>query len=184
MTQRSLMQWRTPAFCTALLLALAGCLPALADGPHIAFHGSQGAYTVTLFTAPDPLVSGPVEFTLLVQNASDGTVVSRPRATVDLTLKGQPTVHVALAAGGATNRLLPGAVATLIRPGAYELAIEVSSGGAPPVTFHGGLPVDSNNGRRNTLLISAGLTLLLIVLFLVNQYARQQRRPHGRPAVL
>ena len=52
----------------------------------------------------------------------------------------------------------------------------VNTPGQPAETFAGVLPVESNHGQRNTVLVSVVATVLLIALFLTNQYARQPRR--------
>lgn len=145
---------------------------AWADGPHIAFHGTEGAYTVTLFSAPDPLVAGPAELNLLVQKAEDSSLVSPAEISGELTLDGHAPVPFVLAPGGAANAQLPGARVLLADAGAYALRLRVHVAGAAPVSFAGTLPVETNHGTRNTVVWALVLPGLLIVLFLVNQYAK------------
>ena len=164
------------ALYAAILLALASCAAARADGPHIAFHGTQGAYTITLFSAPDPLVAGPADLTLLVQNAADGSLARVPAATGQLTLPGHAPVSFRLTPGGAANRQLPGATVRLPSAGTYALRLRLTSPTAATLLFSGTLPVEANHGRRNTVLWAVFLPVVLIALFLVNQYAKQLRR--------
>ena len=157
--------------------------PVFADGPHIAFHATEGACTVTLFSAPDPLVAGPVTLTLLVQHAGDGSLVNGATATGELTLPGAEPVRFALRKGGSGNGQLPGATVQLKAPGTYSLGLQVAAGTAP-VRFTGTLPVEVNNGRRNTVLWAVLMPFVLALLFLANQHAKQQLRcPANRRAV-
>ena len=153
-----------------------GVRPAWADGPHIAFHGSEGAYTVTLFTAPDPLVAGPVELNLLVQRAEDGTLVNMAETAGELSLPGHAPVCFRLAPGGAANRDLPGARVLLPDAGRYELGIDIHAAGSVPLHFAGAVSVEANHGKRNTVVWAVVLPVLLILLFLTNQYAKAQLR--------
>ena len=156
---------------------------ARADGPHIAFHASQGAYTVTLFSAPDPLVAGPADLTLLVQNAADGSLAASPSVEGQAALPGHAPVTFRLLPGGAGNRRLLGATVHLADPGTYTFTLAVATPGAAPVTFRGTLPVERNEGRRNTVLWAVFLPMVLIALFLVNQQAKLRlRRTRARAA--
>lgn len=158
---------------------------ARADGPHIAFHGTDGAYTVTLFSAPDPLVAGPAELNLLVQKGEDGSMVSAAEISGELALAGHAPVPFRLSSGGAANRQLPGAAVLLPDAGVYELAMEVRVAGSAPLHFAGSLPVDANHGRRNTVVWAVALPVGLILLFLVNQYAKGElRRGRREPPVV
>ena len=96
-----------------------GAASAWADGPHIAFHGTEGACTVTLFSAPDPLVAGPAGLTLLVQNAGTGTWMASAQATGRLQLAGQRPIPFTLQAGSAGA--MPAATVTLPHAGTYML---------------------------------------------------------------
>ncbi len=163
-------------FSAALALPAVFGGSAYADGPHIAYHGSAGPYTVTLFSAPDPLVTGPVQLTLLVQNSVDGAVAAAPVATALLRLPGHAPVACSFSAGGAANRVLPGATLLLAGEGDYSLTLTVRTPGQPADTFAGTLLVASNHGQRDTVLLSGVATLVLIAFFLTNQYAKQQQR--------
>ena len=164
----------------ALLLLLAAVLPcwqaARADGPHLAFHGTSGAYSITLFSAPDPLVAGEGAFTLLIQRAADSAVLDRAQASGTLRLPGHPAIPLRFAPGGSANRQLPGATVRLADPGTYTLALQVEAAGYPAAHFAGALPVETNHGQRNTVLAAVFFPGVIVTLFLINQYARQQQR--------
>ncbi len=154
-----------------VLWALLFAVPGLADGPHIALHDSQGGYTATLFTAPDPLVVGRVEFLLLVTRGEDGPAVPVRKADLVLELDGRP-VAVSLRQG---DDGVKGAV-ELTRPGRYALMVLIDAGQSDAVRLSGSLPVAENHGRRDAVLWSVLFPLLAILLFLLNQAAKQKLR--------
>ena len=158
-------------FSLAVLLSLA--CTARADGPHIAFHGASGNLTVTLFSAPDPLVAGPADLALLVQNTSDSAITPGASAHGELTLPGHAPVAFTLApgGGGTGNSQLLGVTVPLPAAGDYKLTLDVQAASVS-AHFSGDLPVELNNGRRNTVLWTVLVPLALILLFLVNQYAK------------
>ncbi len=159
------------------LVLLLACLPgaaAWADGPHIAFHGTEGAYTVTLFSAPDPLVAGPVNLTLMVQNAGTGQLAVPSKAEGQLRLAGQVPVRFLFSSGSADADRLPAATAPLLKAGTYTLELNVSVEGDAPARFTGVLPVAENHGQRNTVLWAVFLPLAAVALFLLNQYGKAQ----------
>ena len=171
-----------PRVASQVLFVALPCLlapaSAQADGPHIAFHGTAGRYTGTLFTAPDPLVAGPADLSLLVQGSGDSALLSGPavHATGRLTLAGKPPVAFTLVPGGAANRQLLGATVSLPVAGDYALTLELGRAGEPAVLFQGEVPVEENHGQRNTVLLAVFLPAAFIALFLVNQYAKQRLR--------
>ena len=159
-----------------LCLTFAALTPALADGPHIALHATQGAYEITLFTAPDPLVTGPVQMTLLVQNPETGALLPHVSARGDLKTAAGARVPLTLTLGGSSNAQLVGQTVKLMAPGSYTLRLEVSAAGGAAQVFRGELPVDTNRGKRNTVLWAVFLALAMVGLFLANQTAKQRLR--------
>jgi hypothetical protein len=146
---------------------------ARADGGHIALHATSGAYTVTLFTAPDPLVTGPADISLLVQDAASEAVASDAIAAATLTGPAGP-IHLTLTHAAASNKLLLAGSPVLISSGAYHLQFAVARPGAQPASFTVDLPVAANHTRRTTLVFAMALPLLVVFLFLVNQHAKHQ----------
>ncbi len=158
-----------------VLAGMMAGMPARADGPHIAFHATGGAYAVTVFSAPDPLVAGPAGLTLLVQSAADGSLLRGAGASGELTLPGRAPVRFTLAPGAA-GKELPHSSVVLGTPGAYRLALRVTAPGTAEASFTGVLPVEANHGKRNTVLWAVFLPLLGVVLFLANQQGKRQMR--------
>jgi hypothetical protein len=165
-----------------LVVALGTATAALADGPHIALHATQGRYEVTLFSAPDPLVTGPVELTLLVQDANTGALLSDVTAGGALVPASGAAIPLTLTPGGSSNRQLWGETVRIAAPGNYTLHLRVTAGGGPVAEFSGGLPVDANRGKRNTVLWAVFVLLASIGLFLANQTAKQRLRVARRSA--
>ncbi len=161
-------------YAAFLLVSLRLAPPALGDGPHIAFHDAEGAYAVTLFSAPDPLVAGPADLSLLVESAADGSPASVRSAGGQLSLPGHAPVRFLLAAAAGASPGLLHATVPLASPGDYALALEVGG-----VQFRGTLPVAANHDRRTAVLWTVLLPLLSVALFLLNQQGKQQSRRPG-----
>ncbi len=164
------------------VVGLGGLAPAFADGPHIALHATQGRYEITVFTAPDPLVTGPVELTLLVQDPQTGALLPGVSAEGSLTPASGAAVPLTLTVGGSSNSQLTGETVKLTNPGNYTLRLRISAAAGAPQVFSGTLPVDTNRGKRNTVLWAVFLVLAMIGLFLANQTAKQRLRAARRRA--
>lgn len=145
-----------------------------ADGPHIAYNGAAGPYQVTLFSLPDPLVAGPVQLVLLVQE--NGALARSVAATGTLSLPGNAPITVQFAPGTGGNPDLPGASFKLPVAGAWTLALHLvpKTGTAQQVSTS--LIVSVNHGHRNTVLFSVFALVGIIVLFLANQSAKATLR--------
>jgi hypothetical protein len=162
------------------LLGAGALAPAFADGPHIALHATQGRYEITVFTAPDPLVTGPTQLTLLVQDPETGALLPAVEATGSLIPTSGPAVPLTLVLGGSSNKELTGETVKLAKPGNYTLRLRISAAGGLPQIFSGSLPVDTNRGKRNTVLWAVFPALAMIGLFLANQTAKQRLRKARR----
>jgi hypothetical protein len=154
-------------------LLAATALVAYADGAHIALHATSGDYTITVFTAPDPLVAGPVDISVLVQDRATDTVLGDARVTATLSGVGEP-LHLDLTHVAASNKLLLAANPVLDAAGSYNLQFQVERPEAPAASFSVTLPVSANHRRRTTLLFSLALPLAAILLFLVNQQVKRK----------
>jgi hypothetical protein len=102
-------------------------LPSLAaaDGGVIRLSEEQGNYRITVFTAPTPLRAGPVDLSVLVQEAA----TQEPAAGVQVTIKTvrRGSLHEALhqpaTTEAATNKLYYAATFDLPEPGWYSLEV-------------------------------------------------------------
>jgi pimeloyl-ACP methyl ester carboxylesterase len=81
---------------------------AWADGGRLRVHEDAGPFRVAIFTLPEPLVAGPADVSVLVQDRSTGEAVLD--ADVTLVMSGPGGVSVSIPAGRhARNRLFYGA---------------------------------------------------------------------------
>jgi len=101
------------------------CAPACADGGSVRLSERKGGYRVTVFTAPSPFRAGPVDISVLVQDAVTGQPLPQARVTVRMTRIGQPTLEYAATQEVATNKLLHAAQFELPAPGRWELEVQV-----------------------------------------------------------
>jgi hypothetical protein len=117
-----------------LLLALLGALPcrAVADGGTVRVSERAGAYQVTVFTSPTPLRAGPVDVSVLVQDA-----VQQPVADAIVTVRlapagrAEPVIEQPATAEQATNKLMYAAKFVLPQPGRWRVVVEVDAAAGP-----------------------------------------------------
>jgi len=116
-----------PRTCVILLGSLVMAPFAHADGGLVRFSEPCGKYHVTVFTQPTPFRVGPVDVSVLVQEAATGRTVDAD-VTVRLRRQGQTEAEVVCSAteAAATNKLLRAAVFDLPAPGMWEVQIEVA----------------------------------------------------------
>jgi hypothetical protein len=88
----------------------------------------SGSYRITVFTDPTPVRAGPVDVSVLVQNASTGEPAADVQVTIKTGQRGSPDVVIHHATTeAATNKLFYAAIFDLPEPGWY--AVEVSIAG-------------------------------------------------------
>jgi hypothetical protein len=99
---------------------------ALADGGTVRAHEPAGPFVVTVFTSPTPFRAGPVDVSVMVQDADGGPVLD---ATVTVQLvDATGTLNVEARRSGNKNRLLYEALTTLPRAGSWQLTVHVERG--------------------------------------------------------
>jgi hypothetical protein len=160
----------------SVFFLLLGCAwPAYADGAHIAMRAVSGPYSVTLFTAPEPLVSGPADLSLLVEDAATGVVLGEATADGVLTCGDARPVRMTLSHEAAANKLLLAANPTITRAGNCTLVLQIGQPGSATVSVSAVLRVAEDHRRRTTLLFALVLPGVVILLFLVNQRVKMRR---------
>ena len=85
----------------------------------------KGGFLITVFTAPAPFRAGPVDISVLVQDASTGEPLTQARVTVRMTKIGQPALEYPATQEAATNKLLHAAQFDIPVPGRWELEVRV-----------------------------------------------------------
>jgi hypothetical protein len=98
-----------------------------ADGGAVRLSEERGKYRITVFTAPTPLRAGPVDISVLVQEAATGEPASGVRVTIKAERRGSPDVafHRAATTEAATNKLYHAATLDLPEPGWYLLEVRI-----------------------------------------------------------
>jgi hypothetical protein len=102
-----------------------GYVPARADGGSLRLAGKEGGYQITVFTAPTPFRAGPVDISVLVQDASTGDLVTQAWVVVRMIKAGRPALENLATIEAATNKLFRAAQFELPEPGRWELRVEV-----------------------------------------------------------
>jgi hypothetical protein len=89
----------------------------------------RGDYQLTVFTSPNPLRAGPVDVSMLVQDAKTGQTVPGATVTVELTPSDQslPPLRAAATTADATNKLLRAALVDLPAAGRWDVRVECTT---------------------------------------------------------
>ena len=108
---------------------LLGCLlispwadEARGDGGTLRLSRCEGSYRISIFTAPAPFRAGPVDISVLIQDAVTGEAIPDAGVTVQLTSLDHvgETIHQSATHEAATNKLLQAAVFELPESGTWE----------------------------------------------------------------
>jgi hypothetical protein len=165
-----------------------------ADGGTVRMSEKKGGYLITVFTAPAPFRAGPVDISVLVQDALTGELVPQTRVTVRMTKT--PSVSPPDAGGSrrtgvtpvapelaleypatreaATNKLLHAAQFELPEPGRWQLEVQVE--GVHGLAVIGGeLEAAPPLPRWRELWLWIGWPALAIALFGIHQVLARRR---------
>jgi hypothetical protein len=91
----------------------------------VCLSGEAVGYRITVFTAPTPLRAGPVDISVLVQDAMTGKPVPQSSITMHLSQPGQQTLDYPATQEAATNKLLCAAHFELPAPGRWQMEVRV-----------------------------------------------------------
>jgi hypothetical protein len=153
---------------------------ARADGGTVRLRERAGDYQIAVFTAPTPLRAGPVDVSVLVQDAATGECVPEARVTVRLTARGsgrvleQPATEAA-----ATNRLFQAVLFELPEPGWWDVEVAIE-GPHGPARVGFGLEADEPTPRWLDLWPWFCWPAFAVALFAVHQVL-VRRKPVSRP---
>lgn len=152
------------------------------DGGTIRLSRRDGGLQITVFSAPTPLRAGPVDISVLVQDAITSEPIPEARVTVKLTLRDQRGLSIQRAAtsDAATNKLLKAAVFVLPEPGRWEVEIAIERGQAA-TTVHFDLDAAGSAPKWPVMWPWIGWPAPVILLFsvhhlLVWKKSRQSRQ--------
>jgi hypothetical protein len=115
--------------CPSLCLLVCSAA-ARADGGVPRLSERAGGYRLSVFTSPTPFRAGPVDVSVLVQDADSGELVPDVRVTVRAKPRGRSGTAVSqpATAEAATNKLYRAAVFELSEPGWWDMDVTVEGG--------------------------------------------------------
>jgi hypothetical protein len=85
----------------------------------------QGGYRISVFVSPDPLRAGPIDISVLLQDAETGSAITNAQTMVSLkpsSRRGR-TIRTVATNEAATNKLLSAAVVELPETGSWDVEI-------------------------------------------------------------
>jgi hypothetical protein len=144
---------------------------AFADGGIVRLSEQQGNYRLTVFTTPTPLRAGPVDVTVLVQDAATGEPASDVQVMIEAAWRGSPAVAIRHAATteAATNKLYFAATFDLPEPGWYALGVSVA-GARGEAQVHFELEAAEPLPGLLGLWPWVGWPVVVILLFSIHQF--------------
>ncbi|MCC9606472.1 hypothetical protein LOC68_17690 [Blastopirellula sp. JC732] len=155
----------------ALLLAVANIV--LADGGKVQLRREVAPYQVTIFTSPTPLRAGPVDLSILVQDAA-GNVVNDIQ--IDFRLKSESGVILTPPASQATstNKLLQSAKFILPEKGAWQVQTTITGKATADIDFEIiAAEARSDWGTAGWMLL---LPMAIVALFVMRERLVQRQR--------
>jgi hypothetical protein len=154
----------------AFLMLTMGATGARADGGAMLLHQDAGAFTITLFAAPQPLHTGDADLSVMVQDRTTGEVLLDP--VIDLTVAPadanatQQTVR--LAEGQASNRLLQASTVHFSSAGKWRIALAVRRGN-DTAQLSTECTVEPDRSRATLVWFYVLLPVAIILLFVIHQ---------------
>jgi hypothetical protein len=113
----------------AASILLSGLTSSLfADGGTLQFRETSGPFVISLFTAPSALRSGPIDFSVLVQDANGLNPVTTAEVEIIATNANGVLVSKAALRDNAQNKLLYAASLTLPEAGVWQYTVRLRQG--------------------------------------------------------
>ncbi len=158
------------AIATLLVLPAA----ARADGGRLQLSRSAGPYRVTVFTSPTPPRVGPVDVSVMVQDAATERILAGAEVTIAATDQtSAQMVRGTATSAAATNKLLQAATLELPTTGRWRIDVRVdAAAGAGDVGFE--LNVAPPLPRWVAMLPWFAWPLGVVVLFAASELARSR----------
>lgn len=121
---------RLATLATAIT-TLATASAANADGGSVRAAERVGSHAVTVFAAPNPPRAGPIDVSVLVQDAESGRPVEIDSIPIRLVSQSGPPASVSATAtrAAATNKLLCAAKLDVPRSGRWRVGVQVGEAG-------------------------------------------------------
>jgi hypothetical protein len=162
------------------ILFFFGCTSARADGGSVRLSEKKDGYRITVFSAPSPFLAGPVDISVLVQDAVTGDPLPQARVTVRMTQIGQPTLEYPATQEVATNKLLHAAQFELPAPGLWELEVRVE-GARGSAVLACEIEAAQRLPRWHSLWLWITWPALAVALFTIHLMLVRRRAAKGGP---
>jgi hypothetical protein len=146
------------------------------DGGTLRLSRRVGELQVSVFTSPTPLRAGPVDVSVLVQQAATGRTLLDVPVSVRVWPVGEPDrVQQAQAnSASATNKLFQAALLELPAAGRYRVAVVVGESESPlEFEIEAGEPLPA----WLDLALWIGWPFAVVLLYLVHQMLARYQRP-------
>jgi hypothetical protein len=136
-----------------------------------------GPFKMTVFTSPDPAVTGEIHVAALIFLAEDASPLLDANVTVEMEpLEDSGSVQRSPAVlGEAENKLLFEAVLDISAPGPYLVTVSVEEGGGQSGEASFEMDVTSEGGFNWLYLIPVILIGLVVAVWAVNRNSRRQQ---------
>ena len=163
---------------SVLLLLSTGTVDAHTEGKMQLSAQSAGPFKMTVFTSPDPSVTGNVHVAALIFLADDASPVLDAEVLVTMvsTDSGGDSATVPATLGDAENKLLYEAIFDINDPGNYLVTVGVVSTGVGSGEASFELEILSSGGFNWFYLIPVIIIGLAIILFLLKRARKEQAR--------
>jgi hypothetical protein len=151
---------------------------ALGDGGIVRFSERRDDRVITVFTSPTPLRAGPVDVSVLVQDAESGKALPDVPIVVHVhpVNHGEATITVPASSKAAANKLMHAADVELGEPGLWHVDVIVQNlGPGLPIGFD--MEVAEAPPPWLDLSIWVGWPLVAIAWFVLHQWLVHRRRP-------
>jgi hypothetical protein len=165
-----------------LLVLIAVCTlgstapPAWADGGALRLSEQSGRYRISLFTQPTPCRVGPIDLSVLVQDAVTGTAVTDAAVMVQMEPSTGPrrTLRAVATTSAATNKLLQAVVLDVPTAGCWHGVVLVVHDGVQ-LSNAFDIDVDSDVPPWRSFGLWIAAPFVVIVLFVVHQVLKARR---------
>jgi hypothetical protein len=149
------------------------------DAGAVLLRQQTSAIRMTVFAAPAPLRAGPADFSVLVQDATDGEPVLDAQVRLRLSLAGYPETSLPATHANATNKVLYASPVVLQKEGRWRLEIDVRSQNQK-TQFQTEFTVLSPEGPLFTYWPYLALPIAVILLFILNQRLKTRQKVRVR----
>ena len=147
----------------AVFVMVLWTMAAHGDGGALLLHQDAGAFTVTLFAAPRPILVGTADFSVLVQDRSTGDVLLDP--AIDMTIAAST---IRLSRGQVSNRLLQAANVHFRSSGKQHLTLTIQRGNQT-AQLGTDITVEPDHSRAALVWFYVLLPVAVISLFVIHQ---------------